>query len=200
MADWSTSTKKVTPKIATAGEVCMFLTTPAKILQQLIPNNVKFVGPCQFGATPQMGVTLASRTLPSFLDVTRLHGHSSAVLYLDLSKAFDLAIGEAILGMPEGLLEDRYLEYLRDNSLTEENIQLPSAALRDKGCALHQAGVSLVVTRLLNSLHTVRDKEGQSLPWMQIVLSNLRLLKSHVIDDSCAWTHLITNFSVQFST
>ena len=56
--------------------------------QQLIPSYVKFVSPCQFGATPQMEVTLASHTLRSFLDVTRLHGHSSAVLHLDLSKAF----------------------------------------------------------------------------------------------------------------
>ena len=55
-----------------------------------------------------MGVTLASHTLRSFLDVTRVLGHSSAVLYLDLSKAFDLAIREAILGMPEGLPVHRY--------------------------------------------------------------------------------------------
>ena len=76
------------------------------------------------------------------------------MLFLDLSKAFDFAIREAILGMPEGLPEDRHLEYLRDIGLTEENVQLPAATLRDKGCALHQAGVSPVVTRLLNSLHT----------------------------------------------
>ena len=50
--------------------------------------------------------------------------------------------------MPEGL------EYQRVIGLTEENIQLRSATLRDKGSALHQAGVSPVVTRLLNSLHT----------------------------------------------
>ena len=55
--------------------------------------------------------------------------------------------------MSEGLPEDRHLEYLRDICLIEENITFLSASLRDKGCALHQAGGSPVVTRLLNSLH-----------------------------------------------
>ena len=32
----------------------------------------------------------------------------------------------------------------------------------------------------LRALLAVRDKEGQLLPWVQLVLSNLRLLKSHV--------------------
>ena len=32
----------------------------------------------------------------------------------------------------------------------------------------------------LRALLAVREKEGQSLPWVQLVLSNLRMLKSHV--------------------
>ena len=124
------------------------------LAQQVLPNYVKFVGPCQFGATPKMGVTLASHTLRSFLDVTRVLGHSSAVLYLDLWKAFDLAIRETILGMPEGLPEHRYMDNLRDVGLSAESIELLSTALREKSPALQQAGVSPVVTKLLNSLHT----------------------------------------------
>ena len=124
------------------------------LAQQVLPSYVKFVGACQFGATPKMGVTLASHTLRSFLDVTRMQGLSSAVLYLDLSKAFDLAIREAILGMPEGLPEHRYLDYLRDIGLSDENIQLLVTTLREKGPALQQAGVSPVVIKLLNSLHS----------------------------------------------
>ena len=76
-----------------------------------------------------------------------MHGHPSAVLYLDLSQAFDLAIREAILGIATW-------NACRDIGLFEENIQLLSAKLRDEGSSPHQAGVSPVVTRLLNSLHT----------------------------------------------
>ena len=96
--DWSTTTKKVTPRIATTGEAQMLVITPARLsvlfwARLLLPTDVKFVSLGQFGATPQMGVTFASHTL-------RLHGHSSAVLYLDLSKTFNFVIREAILGPP----------------------------------------------------------------------------------------------------
>ena len=60
----------------------------------------------------------------------------------------------------------------------------------------------------LRALLAVRDKEGQPLPWVQLVVSNLELLKSHVpfkfselgdpSDDFCVWTRLISYFPVQW--
>ena len=46
------------------------------------------------------------------------------------------------------------MDYLRDVGLSAESIELLSTTLREKGPALQQAGVSPVVTKLLNSLHT----------------------------------------------
>ena len=104
------STKKVIPKIATTGEACVSVTTPVRFSSLFWLSNTS------------AGSDILLLTLLSFLDVTRLHGHSSAVLYLDLSRAFDLAIREAILGVPESLPEDRHLEHLCDIGLAEENI------------------------------------------------------------------------------
>ena len=142
--DWSTSAKKGKTKNRNNWRGLYVGDHASKILsfvlaQQLLPSCVQFVGPCQFLATPQMGVTLASHTLRSFLDVTWLHGHSSAVLYLDLSEACDLTIPEAIVGMPEGLPEDRHLEYLRDIGLAEE-----------KRCVIKSLLFTRLVSRLLS--------------------------------------------------
>ena len=46
------------------------------------------------------------------------------------------------------------MDYLRDIGLSNENIQLLATTLREKGPALQQAGVSPVVIKLLNSLHS----------------------------------------------
>ena len=58
------------------------------------------------------------------------------------------------------------------------------------------------------ALLAVRDKDGHPLPWVQLVLSDMHMLKSCLplklselgepSTDFCAWTHLITNFPAQW--
>ena len=117
------------------------------VAQRLMPSYVKFVSPLSVWChTSDGSYTCFTRSVPFWMSHGCIVIPQQRCTWI-CRKPLTLAIREAISGMPEGLPEDRYLEYLRDIGLTEENIQLLLATLRVKGCALHKAGVSPVVTR-----------------------------------------------------
>ena len=75
----------------------------AKILTTLLQVHmndayVDEVGPDQHGAVRGRSTALASLTLRAFIDMCRLKAWSCFVLFVDLSKAFDYAVREVVMG------------------------------------------------------------------------------------------------------
>ena len=73
------------------------------ILQDaLMTPYLEAVGDTQFGAVPRQGTAGASLSLQSFIATCNLFMLSYFVLFVDLSKAFDYAVREVIMGWIEG--------------------------------------------------------------------------------------------------
>ena len=103
----------------------------------IAPQLRKFARPDQY-AGPTQGTTIANHTLR----VAMLEKWSTAVVYLDLSKAFDMACREMVLGWP-GLVDmsvERGAQLLRGLGFGEES----SGAIATRAC-------------LYNRVHHVRS-------------------------------------------
>ena len=72
---------------------------PDWLQPHIAPQLRKFAGPDQY-AGPAQGTTIANHTLRPFRDVAMLQMWSTAIVYLDLSKDFDVACREMVLGWP----------------------------------------------------------------------------------------------------
>ena len=77
-----------------------------KILTALMQRHLnrlyaQLVGSSQYGAVSGRGTALASLSLRTFADLCMLRGWSLFVLFVDLSKAFDYAIREVVMGWME---------------------------------------------------------------------------------------------------
>ena len=76
-------------------------------------------------------------------------------MFLDLSKAFDMACREMVLGWP-GLVEmtvERGTQLLRGLGFDEKSSSAIATRVCTKGSVMSEAGVCVSTIRLLNSLH-----------------------------------------------
>ena len=110
------------------------------------------VGPNQVGATKGRGTTQASHIIRSSMDMCRLLNLSCAVLFVDLSKAFDKAIREIALGLPSGS-ETPMCEKLGEVGLMPEFAARLSEWIAVHGTLFQQLGVDPAVSDLIKSMH-----------------------------------------------
>jgi hypothetical protein len=108
----------------------------------------------QFGAVRRRGTALASHTLRSFMDACRLMGYSIAIIFVDLSKAFDLIVRQLVLGWDASLeTMEQKMGVLTSLGLPEDVAGKIASYISDHGCVLEQMGVDLSVIELIRSLH-----------------------------------------------
>ena len=128
----------------------------ALLQRHLIPMYAQLVGKSQFGAVAGRGTALASLSLRSFADTCTLLGWSMFVLFIDLSKAFDYAIREVVMGWMPSMV-DQPMQAKRDHleKLGVSHVHSLELAewINDTGGLLRGAGTDPVVTDLVASLH-----------------------------------------------
>ena len=101
---------------------------------------------------PARGVAFASHCVRSFLDVCRLHGLSSFVLFVDLSKAYDFAIRELLLGWFHHDSASNF-DYLRSLGIPEITANAILDFIDKQGLLFEQLEVDAKVWELVHSLH-----------------------------------------------
>ena len=114
------------------------------------------VGTCQFGAVRNKSTAMASLMLRSFLDMCTLFSWSCFVLFLDLSKAFDYAVREVVMGWMRGTGDCDY--QARRDHLVRLGIPADVADeiaqwIDESGGLLKSCDVDDSVCALVNSVH-----------------------------------------------
>ena len=132
-----------------------------KILTALLQRHLnqlyaRLVGPSQFGAISGRGTALASLSLRAFADHCMVSGWSLLVLFVDLSKAFDYAIREVVMGWMEPMnlrsrLDKR--KHLHGLGVLPEHSDDLAQWIDDTGGLLLAAGADQTVVALVASLH-----------------------------------------------
>ena len=112
-------------------------------LQPHVPPQLrKNAGPDQY-AGPAPGTVIANHTLRTFRDVATLEKWSTAIVYFDLSKAFDMTCREMVLGWP-GLVEmsvERGALLLRELGFDEKSSGAIATRVCTMGSIMSEAGV-----------------------------------------------------------
>ncbi|CAK0824310.1 unnamed protein product [Prorocentrum cordatum] len=133
----------------------------AKILTSLLQAHLnatyeKAVGVSQYGAVKHRGTAMASLVVRSFLDLCSARSWSCFVLFVDLSKAFDYAIREVVMGW----MPDASSASLEEKRALLEKLGVPERASHhlaewiDKtGGLLALSGADPAVCELVTSLH-----------------------------------------------
>ena len=116
------------------------------------PRYVEYVSCDQFGGVPKRGSALASHTIRTFMDLCRSFGLSFLVIFIDLSKAFDRAIRELVMGAMKGADVDTRSLFLK-LGLTQVQAEELSNFIETKGPLLAQMGVDAKLIQLIRSLH-----------------------------------------------
>jgi hypothetical protein len=106
----------------------------------------------QCGARAGKGTDMASHQIRTAVDVAVALGWSLLVLFLDLTKAFDFALREVVIGWPQYHQADK-VEYMQSLGLSAEQAA-DVAEQVDQGAVFDQIRVHRHVTRLTTSLHT----------------------------------------------
>ena len=129
----------------------------ALMQRYLNPLYGRVVGESQFGAVAGRGTSLASLSLRSFADVCSVRGWSLFVLFVDLSKAFDYAIREVVMGWMEPLasksLDEKRVHLHKLGVLPEHSAELVEW-IDETGGLLRAAGADEAVIALMASLHS----------------------------------------------
>ena len=132
-----------------------------KILTSLLQAHLnttyeKAVGVSQYGAVKHRGTAMASLVVRSFLDLCSVRSWSCFVLFVDLSKAFDYAIREVVMGwMPDAITAS-----IEEKRALLEKLGVPERASRHlaewidtTGGLLALSGADPAVCELVTSLH-----------------------------------------------
>lgn len=80
-------------------------------------------------------------------------GRSAFILFVDLTKAFDLAIREFVLGWQQNFDKDPK-SFLMGLGLSEEHAQSAALEVNKHGGLLNELGLNSLVVELIRSLHT----------------------------------------------
>ena len=132
-----------------------------KILTSLIQRHLgdvymRMVGQAQFGAVAGRGTALASFSLRSFADVATMKGWSLFILCVDLSKAFDYAIREVVMGWMPTFKDadmDAKSAHLEKLGVLKEHSAELAKWIDETGGLLRLCATDPVVVALIASLH-----------------------------------------------
>jgi hypothetical protein len=111
------------------------------------------VGEVQFGAVAGRSTAMASLFLRSFPDCCKLMSWSCFVLFVDLSKAFDYAAREVVMGWIENAPTARadQIAYLKEVGIPDDAADNLAQWLDEYGPLLTQMGHGADVTALVSS-------------------------------------------------
>ena len=117
------------------------------------PLYTAFLSPEQCGGVVGKGTDLASHVVRSAIDFAKLFSLSIFMLFVDLTKAFDFALREVVLGWPQGVYEDK-VKLLQNIGLSEHRARQVAADIDCDGCVLQKLQAHPHIISLLASLHT----------------------------------------------
>ena len=106
----------------------------------------------QCGGVPERGTDIANDIVRAMLDLAAARNSSIAVLFIDLSKAFDYVIRELALGWPKYDYTDKY-KLLVDLGIPKSHVEDIIKSIDEDRPLLERAGVPNHIIHLLNSLH-----------------------------------------------
>ena len=109
-----------------------------------------YIPSSQFGCARGRGTAQASLSSLAFWESCRVLERSSAILFLDLSKAFDLCIRELLFGFPDDFGEDKMAYFAR---LGDQAPQVGAEVVRTGGI-LRECGADSATRQAMESLHT----------------------------------------------
>lgn len=112
-----------------------------------------YIPEVQFGCAKGRGTQQASAHTMLFIDACRLLERSMAVLYVDLSKAFDFALREVLLGWMPGQRGDK-VSHLRGLGLEDAQAREMADYINTTGGILTECGVDPATRSLIASLHS----------------------------------------------
>ena len=113
----------------------------------------KFLPDSQSGCVRGRGTSFVCHTSRAFLDHCQLKGLSAFVLFLDLTKAFDLVVREFVFGVRQGSESD-IDEEIKALGLLPEDAKELARELSLHGSLLDQLGADPLVVQLVAALHT----------------------------------------------
>ena len=122
--------------------------------EEITPKYQRFVGFDQHGGAPGLGTAEASHAVRTFMEVAKMLGLSCAILFLDLTKAFDKAVRELVMGHMQGVPRECEQEVLRSLALPPEAVQRITQVIDEEGTVLQQLGLDKKAAALIKSLHT----------------------------------------------
>ena len=133
----------------------------AKVLASLLQNHLansyaQQVGVAQFGAVARRGTGLAILALRSHLDLAKLTARSASITFVDLTKAFDLAVRELALGWLEGAPATREgrIAHLSKLGLQHDACEAIVNTIERDGSIFQQLGIDHAASAAARSLHT----------------------------------------------
>eukprot|EP00973_Karenia_brevis_P047668 6616394-Karenia_brevis.AAC.1 len=100
----------------------------------------EYVGPDQHGCTKSHGTEFAIHVTRAFTDWCKMMGKSFFILFVDLTKAFDLAIREILFGWKHNF-DDDPMEFLCNFGLSRKDAETLANDIDNNGCLLDQLGL-----------------------------------------------------------
>ena len=130
---------------------------PATILKrECDPHYCAHIPASQFGAVPGRGADMAHDIVDSVLPSASAISLSVAALFLDLEKAFDRAVREAVMGYPSHVGSDpiRRLAHLENVGFLPVVVREILRMNENRPSLLEEWGVSAKATRFIAELHS----------------------------------------------
>ena len=129
-----------------------------KILTGILQDEVSdayysYIHAEQFGATRKRGTDFAAHLTSCFIQYCMLSSLSCFILFVDLSKAFDMVIREVLMSFKQSFTDDP-ISCLEAYGLHHGHAAALAGELQEKGSLLDQLGVDKGITELLKSVHT----------------------------------------------
>jgi len=112
-----------------------------------------YIGPDQHGCATGHGTEFAVHMTRAFTDWCKVMGRSCFILFVDLTKAFDMAVRELLIGWRQNFLTDP-IDFLMSVGLARHDAETFAADINTDGCFLTQLGLPEGVVELIRSLHT----------------------------------------------
>ena len=120
--------------------------------QRVHDAYLQYIPLCQYGCAKHRGTAQASLYSSVFWDACAVMERSAAILFLDLSKAFDLCVREVLFGWRDDFLGDK-ADYLHKMGVDKEFCQDLVNEINRSGGLLAECGVDLATRRVIASLH-----------------------------------------------
>ena len=112
-----------------------------------------YVPESQCGAVKKKGSDFATHLLRTMMDYAAANQLSIAILFVDLTKAFDLVLREVVLGWPQ-LPGIKGIEYLEELGFPADHARQLAAEIASDGCVFDEIRIHPHVRELVASMHT----------------------------------------------